>query len=388
MRRRTGLARVLAASFLTAGLVACGPAPSPSPTTQPLVPVTASAAPSPPAAQPSPGASIVSAVGSPAASVSAVPAVGTAPAASASPAPGGGTPLAVTYSSVSGDDLPVWIAYESGLFAQHGLDVSLKLVVGSTNMATLLSGETQIAQGGAGEIISAAASGADPVLVANIAPVYPFILEVAPGIQSADDLRGKTLGVSTVGASDYIATRIVLQKLGLDPDKDVTIVQVGISSARIAALSSGGIQASLIDRSLVPTAEAQGAHPLYDLAKEQIATVDTGVEVEGAWLNAHRDLMQRYVDAIVEAISREKNDEAYSVSILEQYYQSTDAAAMTDVYRAYMATVPSLPYPAVDQFSDAATQLAVLDPRVANVALDGLVDRSFVESAATRGLGQ
>jgi NitT/TauT family transport system substrate-binding protein len=282
--------------------------------------------------------------------------------------------------------LPVWIAYESGLFAQNGLDVNFQLIAGNTNMASLLSGEVQIAQGGGGEIITAVANGADPVMVANIAPVYPFIFEVRPEIKTPDDLRGKTLGVSTLGASDYIATRVVLQKFGLDPDKDVTIVQVGISGARVSAMLSNAIQGSVIDRSLTATIEAQGMHPIYDLTQEGLPTISLGIEAEGGWLNSHRDVMQRYVDSIVQAIARERQDQAFSIGVLKKYLKSDDDEAMAEQYRADLAIVPSLPYLVPEQFKDSVEQLAALDPRVRNVDVSKMVDNSFVQSAADRGL--
>src|SRR5206468_3251632 len=82
-------------------------------------------------------------------------------------------------------------------------------------------------------------------VVAQLAGVYPFVLEVAAKITSIADLKGKKIGVSSVGSSSDIATRAALKKLGLDPDKDVTIVPVGSAAQRTAAMLSGAIDAGV-----------------------------------------------------------------------------------------------------------------------------------------------
>src|SRR5207302_8662383 len=100
--------------------------------------------------------------------------------------------LSVAYSNVSADDLASWVAKEAGIYAQNGLDVDLQLVAGgSKTMAALLSGQEDLTLQGGGEVLSASASGADLVVLAALAPVYPYLFEVSPDIKTIDDLRGK-----------------------------------------------------------------------------------------------------------------------------------------------------------------------------------------------------
>jgi NitT/TauT family transport system substrate-binding protein len=166
----------------------------------------------------------------------------TACAPSTSPA-SNGPPVAlhVSYSNLIADNLPEWMAYESGIFKQNGLDVKLDNIASSTGIPAVISGDVQIAHLGGSETLSAAAGGADLVILAITGPVYPFVFMAPAAITSTDQLKGKKLGVSNIGSSSDIATRVMLKNVGLDPEKDVSIVAVGSLQNRMAALLSGAI---------------------------------------------------------------------------------------------------------------------------------------------------
>ncbi len=150
--------------------------------------------------------------------------LGACSGAPSGPAPGGspGPPvkLSVSYSNVIASNLPEWVAREAGIFQKNGLDVDLQLIEGgSRGVAALLSGQTQIAQLGGSEVLSAAAEGGDLVVLGTLVPVYPYLFYVPSSVNDIKDLKGKTVGVVTVGGSYDIATRVALRKLGLIPIK-------------------------------------------------------------------------------------------------------------------------------------------------------------------------
>src|SRR5690242_6813200 len=173
----------------------------------------------------------------PAASPTAT-AAGRAPSAESSGEP---TKLVVSYSQVTGNEIPLWMAYEGGIFQQNGLSPELRLIEGNKGIAALLAGETQFADIGGSQTLAAAANGGDLTILGIIGPKFPFLFMVPATIQSADDLRGKNVGVSTIGDSSDIATRLALPRLGLDPNADVTIVATGSSQNRRTALLNGAL---------------------------------------------------------------------------------------------------------------------------------------------------
>src|SRR5439155_15960773 len=170
---------------------------------------------------------------------------GGAAGGSASASPSAKVHLETSYSELVPDSLALWAAWDGGYFAKNNLEVNVQLIESSKGIPALLSGQTNIAVLGGSNALNAAVSGADLEVIAVLAPVYPYQLMVPAGITNAQELKGKTLGVSSVGSSSDIATRVALRKLGLDPTKDVNIVAVGSSQNRIAAMYSGAIQGSV-----------------------------------------------------------------------------------------------------------------------------------------------
>jgi NitT/TauT family transport system substrate-binding protein len=281
--------------------------------------------------------------------------------------------ITVGYSNIAGDELALWAAVDEGYFSRHGVKVDAQLLAGGANtVAGLLSGQVQFAHAGGSE-----------------APVYPYIFEVTPDIASPGDLVGKKVGVATIGGSADVATRVVLRQSGIDPEKDVTIIATGSAQNRTAALLSGAIQAGMAGGPPdTLDLEAQGLHPLFDLAGLKLPAANTAVIAQRSWVNANRALVQRYVDALVEATANLKQDREGSVAVLKKYYQTDDDAAMGATFDFHANEVLQiLPFPRADQFADAIAQLSVSNPKIAEVDLSRLLDASFVQDAADRGLG-
>ena len=297
--------------------------------------------------------------------------------------------LNVGYSNIAGAELPLWVATDEGYFAKHGLKVTPQLVSGGANtVAALLSGQVQIADAGGSEALSAVANGADLVVVGNLSPVYPYVLEVTSDINSPEDLVGKKIGVATFGGSADVATRVALRANGIDPDKDVTFIATGSSANRTAALLSGAIQAGMAGGPPdTLSLEAQGLHPLLDLAAQQLPTANATIIAKREWVSANREAVQSYVDSLVEATAHLKQDKPGTVAVLKKYFKSDDDAAMEAAYDFFANEVtPTLPYPKPEQFADAVAQLSVNNPRIGDVDLGSVLDPSFVQSAADRGL--
>ena len=155
------------------------------------------------------------------------------------------TKLSAAYSAESSWSLATWVAYDGGLFKKYGLEVDLVLIrSAATITAALLAGEAPMIQLGGNGTIQAALQGADSVNVLTLVPIIPQSLVVTPNIKTSEDLRGKRIGVSRFGALSDLVVRRYLRKFGLDPVKDVTIVQIGGIPELLAAMKAGAILAS------------------------------------------------------------------------------------------------------------------------------------------------
>ena len=311
------------------------------------------------------------------------------PAASASASQGSaGIRLTVSFPEISGDALPAWVAQDEGIFKKNGLDVDLRLIESAPGMAALLAGDTEIALIGGSEVVGADVGGAGVKVAAVIDPYYPYLFEAAKGVNSAADLNGKKIGVSKFGSSSDTATRIVLQKVGIDPDKDVTIIQVGSAAARTAAVVGGAIQGAIAHPPENLKMEQAGFHVLFDLTSLGLPNDNLSVNAKASWIAGHRDTMQKFVDSIAEAMTFMKQDKASTLKVVAKYYKSDDAQLNEATYdfhvnRIFKELVPPKP----EQFTGIITTLAARNPKAKGFDASTILDASFVNSAVSRGLG-
>jgi NitT/TauT family transport system substrate-binding protein len=318
------------------------------------------------------------------------PAVAPASTPARGPTPAPLTRITVAYSNISATIMPLWMAKQAGIFEKHGLDVDLQYVASATSVAAVVSGQMQLATVGLSEALGAIAGGADLVVIANQVPAYTYVFEGAPGIDTVADLKGKAVGISRVGSSSDIGTRVVLKKFGLDPDKDVNLVQTGSVSDRAAAMKAGALQGAVASPPETVAVERLGWHPLFDLAGLQLPAVTLGLVVQRSYRDANAPVVQAYVDSLLEGIARVRSDRSASIELLRtnMNIDVEEDLSVTYEYFARPELMPSLPYPRPEQFVDTLAILGQTNERLAKLDLTPLLDPSFITSAEQRGVGK
>ena len=315
-----------------------------------------------------------------------------APAATGGPGAASATPqptvakVIVGFSEIYEGALPMWYAQDKGIFAKNFVDADLRFTASSTGIAALLANEIQIFQGGGSETLAANAQGADLLLIGNLVPIYPYVFMTTPEVRSLQELKGKKVGVSSPGSTSDIATRVGLAREGLDPDKDVTIVAVGSSQNRTAALKAGSIQGGLDQPPFSYQLEAQGLHSLFDMASLKLPVVNNGLVVQRSYATANRAVVQRYVDSLVQSIAALRKDKAGAIAVLKKQLQVDDEQILSKTYDYVMQIFPSLPYPRADQLADSVRVLGATNEKVKSYEVSRMLDESFVKNAADRGL--
>ena len=309
------------------------------------------------------------------------------------------TKVVAAYSNISADNWIAWYAFEKGTFKENGLEVDLQSISGGAQTsAALLANAVQIAQFGGAEALSANAGGADLVVVANLAPVYPYKLYAQKDIKTLADLKNKKpiakVGVSNAGGSSDIATRAALIAAGIDPDKDVAIVAVGSHTVRTQQLLLGattpgaGIDAGVDDPPEDLELVKAGLSVILDLASQKLPAANTGVIMQRTYLNANKDTVQAYVDSLTIARVKMKADKAGAVAVLGKYFKLDNQDALNGAYDFFMneVTVPYL-FPEVAQFKDAVAILGKTNEKIKTVDIAKMIDRTFMQSAQDRKLG-
>ena len=154
----------------------------------------------------------------------------------------------IAYPTTSSQFTPLWFARDVGLYEKYGLDSKLVFVQGgSVLLQAMLAGQVHAAQNGIAETMVVIHRGGDVRILGVTANIFPYTLIVSKGIKNAKELIGGRLAVNRLADVRAIASRVALRQLGLNPDKDMTMLQVGGSPQRLAALQSGSVQAAALD---------------------------------------------------------------------------------------------------------------------------------------------
>ena len=323
---------------------------------------------------------------------SASPTLAPTPAPAVAPtAPVAATNLIVSFSELTPINTAIWIAVDQGLFTKNGLNVDARYIESSLGVSALLSGEEQFASMGGSETLAAVLNGADLEVLASFSPVYAYKLEVVSSIKSAQDLKGKKLGVSRFGSSSDTGTRAALRLLGLNPDTDVSLVQIGSLAARTAALLNGSLDGAVTGLPDTMILEEQGFRPLVDLAAENLPAVNNVLVSRKSWVSAHKQITQAYVDSLVEGIARAKADKPLALMLMQKYLQERagNEAQMSATYDYDITEVMRIP-PAInaEQFHDSVTMLATSKPEAMEFDINSIIDNSFVEDSVARGVAK
>lgn len=339
-----------------------------------------------PAGSAAPVASSVAA--KPAAASAGSPAGSGAAKPSASPASSGqGTSINVALSSLSASNIPSWVGQDGGIFQKNGLNASFKVIPGgSVTTSALIGGDVQIVMGGGSEALGAAVGGADLVIVGVSVPTYTFIIEGPQSAKTLADLKGKTFGVPAARGTVDVATRVALKSQGIDPDKDVKITALGSVQAVHAALISHAVDAAAVNVPDNLSAEANGLHPIFNIAQAKLPAASNSIYTLRSYLGSHRDVVQHYVDAIVQSVNLIPRDKALAVAAIKKNLKVDDTAANA-TYEFYKSGVfPVLPYPKVEYFADVKQTVGEQNPKALTFDISKIVDPSLVQSAADRGL--
>jgi NitT/TauT family transport system substrate-binding protein len=240
--------------------------------------------------------------------------------------------------------LPIWLAKDTGIFSKHGLDVEVIFMRGGALITMgILSGELQLSGVGAESVVAAKLEGGDAVLLACPLDTDLVYLIGRPDIKTPSQLKGKSTAVTRLGSSIHFYLRAALKYLGMDADKDMTILQLGGGPEIAAALESGRIAAGILTiRYALPFLQ-RGWPVLIDLAKTDLKYPPSCVGSSRSFVRKNPNTVERFLKAYTEAISVIKTDLNLAKRIYAKEYRESDAAVIDKVVTVYAGLFKSIP---------------------------------------------
>lgn len=302
--------------------------------------------------------------------------------AAAGPVAAQETQITISHSQKTVDFLPLWIASDAGYFKKRGLDVTVRYLPAQEGVPGILTGEVQVAGIGASDAASAVAQGAKLTLVATLTPIYTFQFWARADHASAGALRGQRVGITSSTGSLYAGTLLALKQLGLAPS-DVLLTPLGGAVNVNSSLLAGSVVAGASHPPATFQFKRAGMVELVDLPKSKIPSVSAGLWLTQDYIRAHRDVVQAIVDAVVEALHREKTDRAYAESEISAHLGVKDKAELDFTYDFYLNEVlADEPMPEAAQIQGDIDALIASNPKVKNLDAAGMLDQSFVKNAS------
>lgn len=282
--------------------------------------------------------------------------------------------------------VPVWVMQEKGLLRKRGVNAELVQIASSpVAIQAMLSGEVESIITSAATLVTARLAGADVVMIMSTTPTFPSTLMAAKNIAEVNQLRGKAGGVNRYGSNTDFGLRLVLRKAGIDPDKDVKLIQVGGTAQMVAALSRGLIQFALFNEPFVRDAEKLGFKTIIDVPSQKIPFHWNGVLTKESSLKARRSVFARLTLALTEAIHVYKTEKEWTKSIIGKYLKVTDAENLERAYNNLYGILPEVPLPTPDGIKTLLDDMAPKNAKAAAANPKDFVDLSFVEEMERSG---
>jgi NitT/TauT family transport system substrate-binding protein len=239
--------------------------------------------------------------------------------------------IVIAYPTTSSQFTPLWFTRDVGLYEKYGLDGQLVYIQGgSILLQAMLAGQAQAAQNGIAETMVAVLRGGDVRILGVTSNIFPYSLIVSKSVKSAKDLVGGRIAVNRVGGDvSAIASRVALRNLGLNPDKDVTMLQVGGSPQRLAALQSGAVQGAALDFMSGLRLSKQG---YTVLAQVSLKYPYLGPVVSARFLRENPAAAEAFLKAFVEGIARFKRNREEGIKALARYMKSNETDVLNKAY--------------------------------------------------------
>ena len=285
----------------------------------------------------------------------------------------------IGYSSLGGTYAFLALMEEQRLLEKEGIRPTFVYIGGPQISQALIAGDIRMAVLGAASPVRAAAHGAEMRFIGGVTDRENITVIADPKITKPTDLKGTRMAIDRLGDYSDFRARKVLERFGLEPQKDVVLLQIGGQTGRFAALKSGQVQSTFVAAPLTLVARKAGFRSLVDLADLGFPSTSASLVV----MKSTVDRNEKEVSAVMRAISRAlrvfKSDRETGIRSLARFMKLNDPEALDETWRSQAKIYQEVPSPAVSGIKMVKDFLGQTDPKVAQLNVDEIVDVRFVE---------
>jgi ABC-type nitrate/sulfonate/bicarbonate transport system substrate-binding protein len=254
--------------------------------------------------------------------------------------------LSISYP-LGGSSSYFWTAYRSGAFERQGLRLKPVFIPGGvTALQSLMAKELFIElTAGPAAVRAWARGGKEITFIGAVGNRLDYVLVAVPSVRSAEELKGKRVGVSQIGASPDFIARLGLRQMGLNPERDVTIVPIGSPGERWAALNAGHVHASLFQPPFTLRARKAGFATLLDFSTLDFPYILSGILTTRSFIRSDRETVMNFMRGLADGMDfyRDEKNKAQVIRFLADYYKSNNVEELEETRSMYMKMTPGLP---------------------------------------------
>ena len=292
----------------------------------------------------------------------------------------------VGWAAMTASHTPLWVAQEKGFLTKQGLVAeSIFFGAGPPAMQALVAGDLDIVITSAPNVVNPRLGGADVVMILSIIPTFIDHIISDPSVTTPEQLKGKTGSVNRFGSISEMGLRLSLKRIGIDPEKDVRIVPAGGNPERLASISKGLSQFTIMNEPFIKEAERMGFRDLVNMATLKIPLHGNGVVTREAFIKAKRPMISRFARAITEAIHYIKTNKEGTKAVIGKYTRLADPDGLERTYRNYTAVLLETPYADPAGIKTLLDDMAPKNPKAAAADPKSFVDASFVQEMESTG---
>jgi NitT/TauT family transport system substrate-binding protein len=294
--------------------------------------------------------------------------------------------LATGYTATSGVFAGLWVAQEGKLFEKYDIDSNPVLIPAASRMVqAMLGGDVAFAGAGGNAAVDATLAGGDFIMVGSLAKVPAFYIMALPEIKTIEDLRGKTIGVTRFGSSTDFTVRYVLKKHGLEPGRDVALIQTGDIMASATSLASRLIAAAPLSSPANVRAQEAGAKVLINMGTAGVYFPHDAWMARRSFINTHEDVVRRFLKGYSEGVYRMHADPALARRAIARYTRATEPKIVDAVYQYALDYVDKVPYNTREGIQEVLSQAAEKNPKAKDAKPEAFYDDRFVKELETAG---
>ena len=289
----------------------------------------------------------------------------------------------VAYPSAPAAFIPLWVANDAGFFKKENLPVELVSVRSSPiAMTALLSGEIDVVVGGANPSLSMQLQGyRDIAVFGGLFNTFLFSICAVPSIEDLSQLKGKRLGVTRFGGSNDFAGRYFLRQRGLEPNKDLTLIQVGSQDDLLRAVLAGNLDAAVMGYPAVLIAKKNGLRELADLTRSGLRYQLTAFVAKKSFLAENQAVMVHFFRALAETIQFLRARPKEGMAITKRYLRLGDDDILSAVYDLHVKLLPKWPEIQPEDLKLVLEEIALTNPKAKGadpaVFIDDLIGKEM-----------